>query len=296
MKIVFNLINVGIANNGGSRTLIRCAETLCQLGHEVIMVSNNKHKYTWHKVDKRVNCDVLIATGYNSVSTTLRSRAKRKFYFVRGLETWVTSESKLIESFKSMPCIVNSEWLKSYMDKRGVSSELIYPGLDFDLFYKMENIRERAFGALYHRKHKTKRHCDAIKVAHENKDIPLRMLNKDLINPSPAKLNRWYNTLKVWFAPTELEGLHNPPMEASLAGCTVVCTDHPHGGMNDYAKHGETALIYKSRDMVMAASYIKELIDDENKRLRLNENMIAMLKEKIGTRKGSMRKLLKVIT
>ena len=67
MRFVFNLLDVGLGNNGGSRTIIKCGEALASLGIEVIMYSNVQSGYTWHEPkgvkfvygDKLPKCNIL---------------------------------------------------------------------------------------------------------------------------------------------------------------------------------------------------------------------------------------------
>ena len=303
MRIVFNLHNVGLGNNGGSKTIIRCAETLGKLGHHVILYSNVVNNYSWHKPqgveivrhEKCPSSDVVIATGYYSVRNTLASSAPKKFFYIRGYELWQANEQKLLSAYKSLNCIVNSQWLHNHLKKHGIKSKIIYQGIDSNRFYVRDDVnRKKRIGAIYHKMHKTKRHCDAKDVSNMS-DYPIRMLNKDLQNPSENKLNKWYNKISVWFAPTESEGLHNPPMEASLAGCALVCTDHKRSGMQDYAIHDQTALVYPARDMKIAVGYVRELMIDEPLRKRLNTNMRQLLKDKIGNRESNMKKFVNYI-
>ena len=93
----------------------------------------------------------------------------------------------------------------------------------------------------------------------------------------------------------ELEGLHNPPMEASLSGCALVANDCVSSGTADYAIHNKTALIYKAGDAVGASSCIKQLSNNDSMREELNLNMISLLKDKIGTREKNMAKFLEII-
>jgi hypothetical protein len=303
MKIVFNLHNVGLGNNGGSKTIICCAETLAELGHRVVLYSNVINNYSWHepkgveivRKDKCPSSDVVIATGYYSVKNTLACSAPKKFFYIRGYELWQANEQKLLSAYKSLNCIVNSRWLHDHLKKRGIKSKIIYQGIGFDRFYIRDDVnRKKRIGAIYHEKHKTKRHPDA-KLISEMSGYPIKLLNKDLQNPSEGKLNKWYNKMSVWVAPTESEGLHNPPMEASLAGCALVCTDHKMSGMQDYAIHDETALVYPARDMKMAVGYVRELMIDEPLRSRLNANMRQLLTDKIGSREHNMKKLVRYI-
>lgn len=294
MRIVFNFQGVGLGNNGGSRTIVKCAEALSDLGQEVIL-SSPVSRYTWHplkvKVSKRVpDCDVIIATGYGSVKSTLKSKAKAKFYYVRGLEVWQTNKNNLLKSFRSLKCIVNSEWLKGFMSRHSVPCDLVYPGLDFGDFQSLPGDREY-IGGLFHAKHRTKRHEDLIKLS-ERLDCPLLLLNRDLKNADPSELHSFYNKIKVWISPSELEGLHNCPMEASLCGCGLVATDHPKGGTSDYAIHDKTSLVYPAGDLDVATARVRQLLLDDKFRLYLNNNMIEHLREKIGDRKSNMKKML----
>ncbi len=300
MRLVFNLENVGLGNNGGSRTIIRCAETLLEMGIDVLVYTNVPNRYNWHKpkvkiVKKRPKCDVMIATGYRSVKSTMRSRAGRKFYYVRGLELWNARESELIRSFKSLPVLVNSEWLQRYMKKKRIKSRILYPGLDTDWFKNKNTTRPYDMGLLFHLRHKTKRHRFGEKVA-RMLGCKLVRLNKDVKKCSPKDMAKIYNSTKVWFAPTELEGLHNPPMEAALCGCSLVCTDHPRNGMNDYAIHGETALVYPARNAKKAAKYVQKLLSDPKLAQELNANMVNLLLTKIGDRKTNMGKLIRRVS
>lgn len=301
MRIVFNLHNVGLGNNGGTRTLIRCAETLSYLGEEVIMFSNIKNGYSWH-IPKGITfvnrgnppkSDVAIATGHRSVPSVCESDAEIKLYYLRGYETWIANKQHLFASYKRLRCIVCSEWLYNMLNKHGINVTLLYPGLDFEWFYDLGYSR-KDIGGLYSAKHNTKRHEDVITVA-KMCNCNLSMLNRDIKNASPNQTREWYNRLKIWFSPTELEGLHNPPMEAALCGCALVCTDHSKSGMSDYAIHGKTAMVYPAGNLKIAKDYILILINNETERRRLNQNMVNLLREKIGDRRTNMQRLLNIM-
>lgn len=304
MKIIFDLYNTGLGNNGGSRTLSLCAETLAGLGHDVSIFSNVKSRYTWHKINKKVKqiygenmpkCDVAISTSPKSVKHTVRCKAKRRFYYVRGYEIFWCSEKQVHGGYRKLRCIVNSEWLQRKLLSLGVKSDIVYPGLDFDLFYNQNNERDNILGGLYHKKLKTKKYQYVDMIA-RNLGHSTLMLNRDISSPSPAKLTEFYNKIKVWMAPTELEGLHNPPMESSLCGCGLVATDHERSGMSDYAIPFETAMVYPSESLVTAGKMVRLLMEDNEMRELLNKNMVELLREKIGTREDNMKKMLEIIS
>lgn len=295
MKIVINGIGSGWGDNGGTRTCIKCGEHLSALGADVMITGISR--YTWHRprvkivdLKKVPPCDVVIATGYRSVPSTVAADAAHKFYYVRGYELWHVSRSQLIASFRKLGVLVNSEWQQRDMVRYGISSKIVYPGIDNDIFYDLKTPRN-GVGALYQRK-SSKRCGDIVKVAN-GLGCRLEMLNKHCVRPSSGVQNKWYNSFKVWFAPTELEGLHNPPIEASLAGCALVCTDHERSGMGDYAVHDETALVYPARDINTAIKYVKRLLGDDVLRTRLNRSMIKLMSSKLRPRKKNMADLLR---
>lgn len=299
MRIVFNFHSVGLGNNGGSRTIIRCAETLSDLGAEVVVFGHGR--YTWHTPKgitilgggRPPKSDVAIATGYRSVPSVCESNARIKLYYIRGFERWQASEEELLASYRRLRCFVCGEGLLNLLKKHNIEATLLYPGLDFEWFHDLS--RERSgVGALYSGRHTTKRHKDAVAVARAC-GYGLSMLNRDIRDASPEQCREWYNGLKVWFAPTELEGLHNPPMEASLCGCALVCTDHQMSGMSDYAIHQETAMVYPAGDLETAKRYVRVLMENEDERRRLNKNMVDLLKTKIGDRETNMRRFVDLL-
>ncbi len=293
MRIVFNFAKTGMANNGGTRTLVRCAEGLAAHGHHVIMFCGSP-RYTWHKPEgltfawpHHPECDVSIATGYGSWKSVASKHPCNQAYYVRGLELWSAREHELLKSFKTIPNIfVNSEWLLKYMKKHGVEATLQYSGMDTEWFMNTGHKRS-GVGALRNNRHKTKREGD-IDGLEKILGLDIQQLNRHIKRPDSTTLNKWYNKLKVWFAPTELEGLHNPPMEAALAGCALVCTDHKRSGMSDYAIHGKTALIYPARDLEVAAKHVHTLLDSEDLRRDLNMGLVSLIHSKIGTRSQRM--------
>lgn len=297
MKIVFNLQSTGLGNNGGSRTLIKCAETLQDLGNEVTLWCS-ANNYKWDKIKVPVKsrlpkCDVIVATGYSSVPSTVSANIKKKFYYIRGFELWRASEYKLLRSYKSLNCIVNSEWLQRYMQKHGMSAHLIYPGVDFDIFGKDIADRDPIIGGLYSKKHATKRHDDVIKIG-KRLGYKVLLLNRDISNPSPVELRKFYNKIKVWVSPSELEGLHNCPFEAALCGCSLVVTDHKYGGVSDYAINEETALVYPARRLEVAEDHVKQLMKNGELRSDLNENIQRLLRTKIRSRKQNMKTMVNI--
>jgi len=266
------------------------------------MHSNIPSAYTWHTpVGVRFTegpfpkADAIIATGYSSVPSTVDSNIPVKTYYVRGLELWRTGTHKLVKSFKAFPfCIVNSAWLCEFMRSVDVQAILVRPGLDTEDFYDMHKDRENTLGGLYSERHRTKRHIDVISAG-EMAGCDVELLNRDIKEPTIEEQRLWYNKLKVWMAPSELEGLHNPPIEAALCGCALVLTDHPRAGTSDYSLPTVFNYVYKARDIQEASKYIRVLLSNEPMRKRMAVAMRERLVNIVGSRDDNMKTLVELL-
>jgi len=293
VKIIFNMLGTGLGNNGGSKTIIRSADALSELGQDVSICSK-KNSCTWWKTKVPITkslspCDVLIATGYGSVASTASYKGSRlKLWYVRAHENWVTNDKNLMRSYRSLKCIANSEWIVNWLGKHGIGCELVYPGLDIECYNNSDALRQDIFGGLQH-KHARKRSLDCLEVE-KLSGYNMKMLNRDFSGGDFDQLSGFYNQLKVWMSPSENEGIQNVPMEAALCGCGLVLTDHFMGGTVDYAIDEETCLVYPARDLKAASNCVTRLMKDEGLRKKLNNNAIEVIRSKIGNRKSNMIK------
>ena len=311
MRICFSAIGSGIANNGGSKTVLSCANVLSDLGHEVF-VASTVWNFDWFKVKaKRINklpkdVDAIIATAVSTVEPLVKfnTRAKKRWY-LRGWETWGNPEEKMVNGVKSIKCITNSEWLSEKVRSiSGRKSPIIYPGID-DYFYKEERDRDDivTIGGLYNSK-KLKRFGlwkgIVAEVFSKRKirvilfgDEPKPKLPFDFQycrKPKPDQHRRLYNNCDIWFFTSSNEGLHIPPMEAGKCGCALVGVDI--GGVRDYAINNETALLGHPGECL---KNIFQLVDNCNFRERLSDNLLELINSKIGNRQDNMRKLVEVL-
>lgn len=325
MKITFNVSGCGLENNGGSITIIRSANALIDLGHEVIIADHRDNEYTWgvvkaeHKVikckDDIPNADAIIATGFSTVRRMLHwpKRCGKQFHWIRGWETWNYPEWYIEKTLLRYPVtrLVNGIQLQQKLAACGVESHIIRPGYDFDEF-SLLNIRsekEITLGGLYcnSEKRKGKRTEWIIKTAKKLKEkykIKLWMFGQEdnpkigvidryFKDPTIALKNEIYNTVNIWLAPTKLEGLHMPPAEAMLTGCAVVGTDAELTGMVDYLVHEKTGLI-AGNTLELFTESTRRLIDHPGLRMGLGE--AGRLKVvSLGDRKTNMEKMVEVL-
>jgi len=325
MRIIFNLLNTGLGNNGGSSTIVKSANTLVDLGHEVIIVDTGKNKHTWtplkakHLVVKDIenipHADVIIATGFKSVESTIQANKKcgKKVHWIRGFELWNMSRDEIIKMLRSPTHkMVNSIGLRKLLNMYDISCQLIRPGYDFDEIYPLNirnDCRKPKIGALYNSgtKRKTKRVdwvfkaieklresyvVDLYMYGSETKgnEIPNNLISYYINEPKPDIKNKIYNLCDIWVAPTELEGLHIPPAEAMLTECPVVGTDAQLNGMEDYLINGKTGIV-SANNISAFTEAIETLLLDKELRLKLGENARKKILE-LGSRKENMTSMV----
>jgi len=323
LRVTFDLVNCGLGNQGGSQTIVKSANALVKLGHEVFVIDSMKNQHTWtplkarHLIVKRSeevpDAEVLVATGYKTVKHVLNlpKRCGKKFHYIRGWETWQLSEYNIVRKVLEVPTIkiVNSECLYNKLKQNGIESYIVRPGNDLDDFFSM-NIRsekEVIIGGLYHTKHTTKRTdwiFQAAKVLKSKfKNIKFYMfgINKDPHNPLIDKYykepnihqkNVFYNKVSIWLAPTMLEGLHIVPQEFMLTEGTVVGTDAEMSGMQDYLTHEKTGIVSKDN----LGSFVKQivvLLQKPDLRKKLGQKGREKIIE-LGNREVNMEKMVKV--
>ena len=325
MKILFDLRNVGLGNNGGSLTLIKSGNELQDMGHEVYFIDTGKNKHTWvglevehiitHHNDDIPSADLIIATGYKSVAKTVSApdRCGMKAHWIRGWETWQYPPKKIVSKILAAPTVklVNSLGLKQKLKTYNFKSKIIRPGYDLDELFCTNSRNKKTFvigGLFTSGKHesikRTKWVIDAynrLKNKYSNIQLwmfgntmmPQGIIDNFMFRPTIDAKQYLYNTVDVWLSPAIQEGLHMPPAEAMMSQCPVVGVDAPLSGTHDYLIDGITGIVTKN-DFKSFVDGVEKLYLD--KELRFEMGKRARIKvEEIGDRHKNMRKLVKYI-
>ncbi len=303
MKIIFNAQTSSINNNGGSKTLLRSAETLDSLGHNTSVISRVNY-FTWFKP----KCEILSLapkyihpeTVFVAVSvmdlenTTQFYRMYKRVWYARAWAVWVNGEQWLIDQSKKFvnaggKIIVNASWLvDQFKDKCDIDVELCFAGLDLDYWKKSKQDDVYTIGAMKYERHKTKR-SDLIEklkshIIKENKYSFYTMgIDSDYGN---SQVRDFYSCCDIIFTPTELEGFHNVGAEANLCGCLVFCNRMPSNGMGDYATE-ETAECFSGWDELLSKL--------KNPDFSKVPKMQKVLRERVGSREENMTKFVELI-
>lgn len=309
----------GLNNNGGTRTIVRSAATLRSMGHKVDIVAC-ADKYTWEKHPKvrrklHPETDRIIAASVSDVEGAVRHKPKKAkvFWWCRLLEAYQMPKSKILKRAGMVEVLVNSQWLRSWFKKNGIPSRIVYQGLDVadwtddgfcandkpiigfllskkprKQFYQIKKIVQR-LGTSY-------QYVGFGAKGDLNDEIKMFITERLACfktNPSHAQLDRLYNMADIWLATSSSEGLHNPPMEAALCGCLLVCNGAPAGGTADYCVGGETGIVYKKNDPEDAVLRIRNIVHEESH--SYIDAAKKLVSEKIGTRQIAMERLLEAI-
>ena len=326
MRIIFDVRNVGLGNNGGSLTLIRSANILQEMGHKIYFTDTGKNRHTWTKLEvDHVICkkdsllpdaDFIIATGFKSVSKTVSApeRCGIKAHWIRGWETWQFSPKKIVTYILEAPTIkiVNSLGLKNMLKHFNFKSEIIRPGYDLDEIYPVGKDKKNinfVLGGLYTKgKHESiKRTIWVIEtykyLSKKYGNIDLWMFGNDLVSnriinffhqPTPKVKQYFYNNIDLWLSPSIQEGLHMPPAEAMMAEKPVVGVKADLSGTHDYLIDEMTGFVSKN-ELPSFIENVERLYLDTDLRKELGKRARKKIEE-LGSRKDNMKKLIKFLT
>lgn len=320
MRLVFSLLNTGLGNNGGSSTIIKSANKLIELGHDVIILDSGPNKHTWEELKAKhlifnkseipKDIDAIIATGFKSVEPSMKIPSKIKCHWIRAWEDWVFDEEEIISKVLKQNTykFVNSICLKNRLLKYNVNSEIVRPGYSINELYPIDVPKKDKIivGGLYregiHGKRKrTSWIFEAVKNLKKKYDIELWLFGSEK-NPNIDILDKYYrkptikekrelmNMVDIWLAPTMNEGLHIPPAEAMLCNTPVIATNAEMSGTQDYLEDYINGLV-SDNNFRSFLNKIEEVISNRTLLNKLKENTRNKIIE-LGDRETNMKSLV----
>lgn len=257
----------------------------------------------WADLDPRVDCrfvptlssrwvpkaDAIVATLWRTAEAVSRYPADRgrKFHFIQHHEVW-DGPTPRVEATWRLPLtkIVIAQWLADIARDLDAGPVRVIPNaIDLDRFRVTKPIEGRpprvamlwsaapvkggSVGLAALERART-RHPDLravlFSVQAPPRDLPSWVeFRRD--PPQAELVEDVYNGTAVYLCPSFAEGWHLPPAEAMACGCAVVST--AIDGVADYAVDGETALLAPPGDALALGDRLADLLDDDEKRVRL---------------------------
>ena len=241
---------------------------------------------------------VLVATSWRTAALLAKARFRHftRAYLVQGDETWSGSTAEVHGTWSlPMAKLVIARWLLERIRlETGHEPRYTPNGIDRSEFFSIvppEARRGPVVGMLWHEApgKGSAIGLEALRFAHDQlPELRAHIFStyEQLENlppwirwhsrPSPQGLRNLYNQISVFLSPSLSEGWALPPAEAMSCGACLISSDI--GGVSDYAKHRETALLVPPGDSRRMAESLIEALSDVQLRVQLasaGESLIA---------------------
>jgi glycosyltransferase involved in cell wall biosynthesis len=235
----------------------------------------------WSAPDLR-EADALVATAWESATPVAEAprACGAKVYLVQHYESLYHGDAAAVDATYRLPLtlIVISTWLRDVLRERfGREAEILVTPVDRELFHPVPAARTPSGPRvlMLHHEYPWKGVADGLAAAARVRASAagLRLVGFGVTpprerapydefhaNPPQAALAALYSSADVYLCPSWDEGLGMPSMEAMACGAALVTYDN--GGCRDYARHGETALVARRRDVVDLARQLEVMLTD----------------------------------
>ena len=244
----------------------------------------------WRGRDLR-DGDVVVATAWQSAAVVAGAPARCgvKGYLVQHYESLYHGDGPAVDETYRLPLhkMVISSWLAEIMRERFASeAEVLVTPVDVALFHRVPAAAPAATAGprvlMLHHEYAWKGVAEGqAAVARARARAPsLRLVGFGVrpprggvtydefhANPPQAALAALYSGCDIYLCPSWDEGLGMPSMEAMACGAALVTFDN--GGSRDYARHGETALVARRRDVADLAEKLALAATDPALRARI---------------------------
>ncbi|HSK20602.1 MAG TPA: glycosyltransferase family 4 protein [Longimicrobiales bacterium] len=235
--------------------------------------------------------DAVIATWWSTAEAALELPASkgRRFHLVQGYEVWNGAEERVHAAWRApLHKIFIAGWLQRRALELGVPESMttfIPNAVPHDTFFVTRPIDARPPRvAMLYSSQPYKGGDVGLDILRRAKErVPALSAALFGVERAPHGLPSWitytrnasarelaaniYNEAAIYLCPSLSEGWHLPPAEAMACGCALVSSDI--GGVQDYAVHHDTALLFPAGDVEAGAACVARLLADGEERMRL---------------------------
>ncbi|RKT44465.1 glycosyltransferase [Thiocapsa rosea] len=238
--------------------------------------------------------DVVVATLWTTApwakAVLDAGRAQVAVYFLQDYEPWffpATRQSKRAEVEATFGMlrqrIVMSDWLAQMMAARGYETHKISLGMDLRRFYPRDTVPGPPTVSAMARPLTPHRGFEATiealrQVKASRPDVEIRLFGDSTLRryavpfeykdegviADQDRLARLYSSSDVFLDGSDFQGFGRCGLEAMACGAACVLTDV--GGVNEYARHGENALLAPPREPTRLTEAILALLNDPDRR------------------------------
>jgi glycosyltransferase involved in cell wall biosynthesis len=291
---VVNLINE-LSLRGHRCTIVSLSP--CD-NHPHIFYAQPEWVEEWADIPDRYQADydIVMATSWETVAYAAeigkRSERAHCMYFIQDLEDefYDTSDKRrhlVQETYAQIDTrFAKTNYLCREVAKRGYPVQRIRPGINLDLFYPRVRPATSAMTILammrYGQRHRGYDIVLAVleQVARRFPDVRLVLFGTDDLSKAnipfpfenagrqePEDLPALYSQADIFLELSRHHGFGRTGIEAMACGAACVLSDS--GGIRDYARHGENALIVPVTDVTAATEAVCQLVESPALRDRL---------------------------
>lgn len=237
------------------------------------------------------DADAVIATWWSTAEAALALPEAKgaRFHLIQGYETWNGAEERVHDAWRApLHKIVIARWLLQKALDLGVPRSMlthIPNAIALDTFRLEQSVESRAPRvAMLYSGEPYKGGDIGLQILHRvRQQVPDMTAVLFGVGRRPPQLPSWiryirratqqqlativYNQSAIYLCPSLSEGWHLPPAEAMACGCALVASDI--GGVHDYARDGDTALLFEPGNVEAGADLVIGLLRDPAARTRL---------------------------
>lgn len=244
--------------------------------------------------------DIAVATLWNTAAwvrdAVHSGKAATAVYYIQDYEAWFFPEDRQSERRRVLQTydmihrkIVTSDWLRGMLAKHGYEAHKIVYGMDLERFYPRDARPERPTVLAMARPATPRRGFRVIveafgKVAAEVPDVDIVLFGDRFLRframpfafrdegvvTDQDRLAELYSEADVFLDGSAFQGFGRCGLEAMACGAACVLTGT--GGVMEYAKHGENALVAPPGQPDALAGAVVTLLRDPELRRRLGDN------------------------